>query len=441
MAGSGKILFQAAGILLISALLLSSVGLVYHRTLSTPTNLSWTSWAFSDLLINYDGGFVRRGLLGALIKHLAGQRSELPIANAVVFISFSSFATLVTLLTIISKKRDVLNTIFALLLPGGVFTMAVGNQYFFRKEITFFIALSIVAIAFSLTQKIAHQSTRRISAWGVVLLIFMFGIVLPFVHEGFIFLSAPASVFLLHVATQDATSGTHIGKEKKIGRLLVCAYLSVAVVMFLLMAWFKGNGEIVKAIWVNLPTSDRVLISDKGQVVGGMSALTWGLARGISMSVKVIISGMFWYWLVPIMAGALYCLSLASLRIGRKADDSEGELYQWLLCYLALLISTLPMFFLGWDWGRWLASTNISFVILYFAINRLNLDVRFPLPYAALVRDASSRYQQFVLRNKFATATAMLIFAVTFRIPECCIGSNARPAWLYGLLSRIYLGH
>ena len=54
---------------------------IYKLVLVSPNDLHYTlNWAFSDYLINYSGGFVRRGFLGELLSFL-GEGIIVPTFN------------------------------------------------------------------------------------------------------------------------------------------------------------------------------------------------------------------------------------------------------------------------------------------------------------------------------------------------------------------------
>ncbi len=62
----------------------ASILILYHCTVHAHT-LLWEPYGYSELLINYSDGFVRRGLIGALLHHAARTNSALALTNVVVF--------------------------------------------------------------------------------------------------------------------------------------------------------------------------------------------------------------------------------------------------------------------------------------------------------------------------------------------------------------------
>jgi hypothetical protein len=434
------------------ALLCLSIYFVSSSTLQSMHSLKWDTYGFSDLLVNYDGGFVRRGLLGAIIKkHTISQTSSLPYLNRFVFNDFLVLAFSLTILILISAKRSGIVALLVLTMPGGIFSMALYNEYFYRKEILFYIALCVVACMISVLQRLEDSGIKRALGWATISLIFFSGLVLPLIHESFLFLSAPTHAFLLYAAAREIQS-KHSEQEisTKLPRTATQAYLGIQVILFLLLLQFKGSPGIVETMWAKLLPADRALLIRRGEMTA-FQAIGWGLLHQVIMQIHVIVSGFLWYWLVPLTMGFLYCLALTSL--GKKSRADSAAIYKqtsrWVSCYLTLLICVSPLFLLGWDWGRWLLAANISFVILWLALEPRNLgtiaDVfpRFsavlaPLHNAVeLLQKAAGTFVDFGYRYRGLLIASMLVFAVTFRVPEACLGNCNLPTVLSDVRDRL----
>src|ERR1700752_2621717 len=139
---SGKDTFKSSrsrGAAGIACLLIlgASIYLVSTYTIGSSTGLTWNGYGFSELLINYDGGFLRRGLLVALIQHAAALsgRSTLSVVNRFVFTDFLLLALLLPALPLLSRRRSGLMALLVLMLPGGILSIALSSEYFYRKEI------------------------------------------------------------------------------------------------------------------------------------------------------------------------------------------------------------------------------------------------------------------------------------------------------------------
>jgi len=415
---------QASGLCLCAVLFLSPIYLVFLSTLHSMAKLAWSGYAFSDLLINYDAGFIRRGLMGAWIRMLSGGGTSLPAANRILFANFFLLVSLMTILALRTGKYRIWNTALVLVIPGGVFSMAVAHEFFYRKEIFFPTALALAALVVSILPAITHNGLRRYTAFCLIGFIFLLSAVLSLIHESFLFLSAPASLFLL-VAAVRAVDTPSFAIVTGFERHLARAYVGFTLILFLLMGYFHGSEGTSNTIWNGLNPTDQLMIGSIAK-----SAIGWtshSLVQLIGEPVAVMISGMAWFWLIPLVGLMLYCLALVALNLDANAVDRDGDFYRWVGCYLTLAACAVPIFFLGRDWGRWIASFNLSFLILWLSIPAgslatFNLGRLLQRPVMRSLCDRVKRlsqaYASTVRQHKSATAVTMFVFAVTFKFPE-----------------------
>jgi hypothetical protein len=156
---------------------------------------------------------------------------------------------------------------------------------------------------------------------------------------------------------------------------------------------------------------------------------------------------MAWYWLVPVLSSIVYLLSMIAVNANRTGDVPRAA--PWLRYYALIEVCTVPMFLLGWDWGRWLVSSNISFAFLWLAvddrllpqlvpwhvwytrlqgatalqlaprrIDRLERAVALSRAQVAQIEALVEQLVYFIRKQRWFAIAAMTIFALTFRIPE-----------------------
>jgi hypothetical protein len=406
----------------------SSIYLVFVSTLHSVTKLAWSGYAFSDLLINYDAGFIRRGLMGAWIRMLSGGGSSLPAADRILFVNFVLLVSLLTILALRAGRHRVWTTALVLAIPGGVFSMTAAHEFFYRKEIFFCTALALSAFAVSVLPEITHQGARRFAAFCIVAFVFSVSAVLSLVHESFLFLSAPANLFVVIAAARAVNPhSVSVLHERSFEKGLARIYGSFVALLFLCMGYFHGSEKSSNAIWNGLSPADRLMIGSIGK-----SAIGWtshSLVQLVGEPVAVMISGMAWFWLVPAGGMMLYCLALVALNLNPATGSDAGgqEFYRWVQCYLTLAACAVPIFLLGRDWGRWIASFNLSFLILWLSIPSRNLAT-FSLGrwkqkavvsgFRDRIERLSQAYVKMVRQHNSATAVTMFLFAITFRYPE-----------------------
>jgi hypothetical protein len=393
------------------SVLLFALYVCWENTLAAPGTLHWNDWALSEWFINYQGGFVRRGLVGELIHRAAAGAPVIGIVNALVFALFAALCALLLVLIALARLPP-LTAVLLLLVPGGIYGMITGNEFYFRKEIAFHAYLAAAAILFVLLRR--RDDDAPLLRWSAAGLIVLGSLVLPLVHEGFIFLTAiPSAILLYWIVARRRPSAALAA---------ACMYLALVVLEFLVLASFRGRPEVAEAIWASLHPADRALVSPDGDIAGGVAAVGWGLKTALTLAVRVITAGTAWYWVLTAAASALY-LAIVALASTRTAELRPVRV-RWILSLYALcLLGSLPLFLLGWDWGRWIAAVNFSVVILTCAGG---FAAPVPLP-AARFEWLRGRLSSAALVS--AAVALALLFGLSFKLPECCIAGSGDPSY------------
>lgn len=388
-----------------------TIYMVYQHTLADPNVLRWNSWAYSELLINYEAGFVRRGLIGHLLLHTG---SSLFVINHFVFAT----AVLVTALVASNaiyvglRSKSLIAVGLCFMLPGGLISMSQLNQYYFRKEVLF---ISFVYLLVFVRRWAARQSETTVLgtviAWSAVS---SASAALMLVHEAFMFMAAPAVVLIMrdwcnsYRATMTATYATILG------------------IIFLFNIIYKGNTDVVHGIWASLSAADRGLISKDGTPAGGIGALGWSFVQGLKLPLSVLLSGAALYWLMPVLLSATAVATYSAL----VASDTRRGFARGLILYGALLVGVGPLFALGWDWGRWIASVNMTCLALLPTLEALP---------DRLERWSATLSERIELdcRSAALLGFAIIMASAFFSLPECCIGvgdSTPLRAFLKGMV-------
>ena len=387
----------------------------YRHTLIAPDALEWNAWAFSDWLINYSGGFVRRGLAGHLIGLFAAGRPAAPIVNLIVFANFTALIFATSLLLVLSRPLGAFAAVLIMLIPGGVWSMQLDNELYYRKELLFYVYIALICLIYLAARRTGH---KKLSCLLDVLncgLIGLFSFALSFVHEAFLFIGAVPSMVILYW-----TAGVRRPAWRTTAPLL---YGAVMVALFLVLLAFEGDRTSAQAIWQSLNPADRALISDTGDMAGGISAIGWGPVRELAETLIIIFKGTAWYYLLAVAASLLYLLATARFfctdRDGKGAPAPQYQAWAakiFTLCIVAIA----PLFILGADWGRWIVAVNMMTVPLICAGE---FQAPLPLPPvldpgAIFKRIRSARYLGF------ACGMILVLVALTFRIPECCLAGS-----------------
>ena len=418
--------------LLITAIVIVAFGilLVWWHTLGSPEPIGWNIWVFSEWLVNYSGGFVRRGLAGEIIARLADGQSAARITTILVFSAYVIFSVLfLCLATVGRSKKAPLTTTLSILIPGGIFAMARDNHFYYGKEILFLIGLEICCL---IQLAIFSDWGRRLETvliWIFLVVTFVAGSLLPLVHEGYVFFGAPP-IFILLACLRKAYP------ERRYLRILMLSYPLIPVGAFWFAAIFKGDSSVALTIWNSLSESDRLIMAplDPSRPCCSLAAIGFGMLHAIA-GIKVFLAGGFWFWIFVI--GSVFSLLalITALVYDREeqAKDAAGVLGLLALLFMA----SLPMYIIGEDWGRWIMIVSMSYLLLLYAVNPQHSPA-FGL--SPLTSRLSAVIGKVIVYRRPVVWFAIL-FCLTFSYPEWGYfpGQNSNPlSVLYTASQRLF---
>ncbi|MDH6154890.1 hypothetical protein [Polynucleobacter sphagniphilus] len=316
----------------------------------------------SEWLINYQGGFVRRGLVGEIILKIS---SVFPITTSIYAIVFWAFAAYVALFLVIYLKARIQDwsvLAVAILLQGGIFHMGSGGIFYIRKEGIFLVFFSILCLIYL---NIQASSLRRRSIW-IGLLTFLLLTISPLMvlmHEAYLFMGFPAAFLLLWIVQKE---NPDLGYLKK-----ALIFLALEVVgLFVLCSMFHGDALQSQAIWDALPFQDRLFLSPTAPYtpLGPIDSVAWSLGQHLATIYGIFSTGGIFVWILFIPANGLALMYVLSRLETAKTSTAY---VQFTRLALIGLLSSSAMFFIASDWGRWLAYLSNQTVLLMFI-----LDVR-----------------------------------------------------------------
>ena len=366
-----------------------SVALVYSHTIQEPSTLKWNAWAFYEWLINFEGGFVRRGLAGHIIRQ-AKPASEIEIVNLVVFVQFLTFVV-ISIFFALAFIVGARSTAFFILCPVSFLGMAVGNHYYYRKEIIFYIGIFLVATLMALLR----GRDSRLARGAILAIIGLWTAIGAFIHEGFLFFC----VFIFSLMVYRL-----VGERLRYAAVL--SYLALSLLLFGVMAFFSGSEAVATKIWLSLSHEARSLAPGTSPA-GGISAIGWSTKYAVVLTVSALLSGMAAYYalsLVTVYLAVAFVVSsqreLSAARVITSPSFIAG--------FALIIISFLPLFVVAWDWGRVICGVYV----VSLAFFSLRLD-------GGVVAGAAP-WLSVAARPALLTAAGLIVLWLT-KVPECCI--------------------
>lgn len=306
---------------------------------------------FADLYINYEGGFVRRGLLGQLFWYL--YTIGIDPLKAALGLSFVSYGIIACYLIYKFKSNG-----YELFLLPICFLLGGFSLY----EFTFFRRDFMLLCIFLLT--ILFWKKMSFGKWLLAANI-LTGIAL-LCYEPYIFFALPLLCLLTHV------------RNKNYMTAIICWVPSVLV--FLLCCHFSGNENMYDAVWKAVShflkspgTLEFLKMNSKDVMAFHVEHNFLSFYHHIPVA---LIS------LVGVLSMVYYCVNAAYAFGKTKMQDRR----YMLILLTVVLFCQLPMFVcLSTDYSRICICSAISVCIIYFELTQRELESLFPANVYAMV--------------------------------------------------------
>lgn len=289
---------------------------------------------YADWLINYQAGFVRRGFVGEVfyqINNLFNLKLDILLLVFVILLYFLFYLNFYKIIKNINIK---VIDLFIILSPLSFFYTAVEQKASGRKEIIFLYLLSFFILII-----------KNISPLKQVIVIIIFSTITTLSHSGLIFYNI---YFLLLFVCLNSQLGF-----KKIVIFLLPVFLSNLFILFLI--YFNSTFNLSD---LNLMCqSIKVYLPNCGNI-GYIGTLTWGLKKNFELNNQLWFST---YYFVYYLFNFIFCFGFFLYQCSKSKIKNVNYLYT-IIC----LIPSLPLYFIGADYGRYLHISYISSILVYY---------------------------------------------------------------------------
>jgi len=298
----------------VTAILMIRATVVASNWFLSKTQAGDDPFLIGDWLINFEGGFVRRGIYGQILQSLYLSPGETTlIVQFLVLVA--AFTLLLCALALLWVTDPIYPWLLVFLSPAFLLFPFLTFSGGFRKEI-----LGLAAVALMAT---GVRAGWRFALWFGQLA-FMFSV---FAHES-ILVTVPTVIWLLLEARRQEVIGA---TGLKLGLALLAA-----PILYTLSALIAGTGSAGKALAICSSLADRGFSPHvcSGSIDFLSESVGEALARIVSLAPASLA--------IP----ALGLLSLAPLAFVGFFPT------HWRLISIQLL-ALLPLFIIGTDYGRW----------------------------------------------------------------------------------------
>ena len=312
------------------------------------------SWIMGEWLINYQGGFVRRGLPGELILRAARALDRPPIAVALVLaiLLYAVFYAGALLLT--RGVRWSLPLAMLFLSPATLGFIVLDPPSSVRKEVLLLAAVGLLCLAL-------HRG--RVRTVPLALCLALTAAVCVLSHEGLVFflpyLFAP--VFL------ERASPPRSDNQYPVRRALVICLpaLTVGVLAALAVARHPGGPATATAICHSLGAN----LDGAGHGLCGGAIFYLTHDRDYARQDVLRAARAYHYGLLYSVTGGLAILP-AVLLFAQLARERPAQLRILLVATSLSVTGSLVLFSLARDWGRWISIHVTCLLLLLLFVHR-----------------------------------------------------------------------
>jgi len=335
-------------------------------------SLNLDSYQYGNWLINYQAGFVRRGLLGEIVYHFSSLFNYNFILAVIVFVTVICLIYYVLLYKLFSKIE--LNFVWLLLIFSPLVFFYIVNQGKAGVHPTIILFAFYVYFLLNLEQ-VNNNNLFNFS-------IYAFLIVYLFIWEGAYF------YFIYFLIPQILTADNHHRKKLLIKFGL---FLTIASFFMILIYVFRGNADSSKIICESL----KEFAPAKCDWWGGIATISKHastLADGTentrlhNWEYDEVLFGFIpkYFYLhsdIKTILGFLIYIAYSILplllfyRFASVSNENNINIFKY--CFLAAIVFSTPIFHLGEDWLRWI-SYHLNFIafllVILFKINFLKFN-------------------------------------------------------------------
>lgn len=359
-----RLIFGLMLVLIIGSLI---VGLLSFITESFGSFWDYPSIEISEWLINYEGGFVRRGICGQLL-YILYQFHPYPIRNVIVFFYIMGFLVISGVLFNLFKKEGW--SIYIIPFPICLYYAFSCNLLWTRRD--YWVLLWAFLIYYLYFKFIKTGSLL------ILLVLFVLSVLVLLTHEASFFFIFP--ILIVH-------SLYYLFKEKK-KCLYLISFWSFLFCVFFIIILHKGNSDIASVIWNSWEPCFRTYSTHNGIIPN--------LGRGVEfLEMNTIDTIRFHFglvWLaqfapsIPSFPFNIY-LIICTYYLVTRLNTIDLRLYKLksvdniLLSNILILqfIFLIPMFgFLSCDLGRIIPYWIISSLFLLHIIKQSETSFLFP---------------------------------------------------------------
>ena len=330
---------------------------------------NYVEWTISEWLINYQGGFTRRGLIGEIVFQIS-KLSSLTIRETILTFQITTYLLYFYLLyKFLKDTNNNILFIFAIFSPLFVIYPIAEVEVLGRKEIFIYVSFLLVVNIFS----IKNIQKRHYFYFSIILMISCL------IWEGFV-IYISYFIFILILKNNLVLNKSFLTK-------LTISLIPLSISFyFVFFHRLDENGL-------------KMMCQSINECYGAISYLNRSLSSNISeVTSKFQISFLIRYILVLIIGFFPLFLLIKNSKLNYKQKFKND--YFYLIFFIIIFTPSLIFYYIAQDWGRWVSiSYTLSLLTYVYSLKNNFIVLNF------------DRINYSIFRKKFVVIFLFIIFA------------------------------
>ena len=330
---------------------------------------NYVEWTISEWLINYQGGFTRRGLIGEIVFQIS-KLSSLTIRETIFTFQITTYLLYFYLLyKFLKDTNNNILFIFAIFSPLFVIYPIAEVEVLGRKEIFIYVSFLLVVNIFS----IKNIQNKHYFYFSIILMISCL------IWEGFV-IYISYFIFILILKNNLVLNKSFLTKL-----LISLIPLSISF-YFVFFHRLDENGL-------------KMMCQSINECYGAISYLNRSLSSNISeVTSKFQISFLIRYIVVLIIGFFPLFLLIKNSKLNYKQKFKND--YFYLIFFIIIFTPSLIFYYIAQDWGRWVSiSYTLSLLTYVYSLKNNFIFINF------------DRINYSIFRKKFVVIFLFIIFA------------------------------
>ena len=330
---------------------------------------NYVEWTISEWLINYQGGFTRRGLIGEIVFQIS-KLSSLTIRETILTFQITTYLLYFYLLyKFLKDTNNNILFIFAIFSPLFVIYPIAEVEVLGRKEIFIYVSFLLVVNIFS----IKNIQNRHYFYFSIILMISCL------IWEGFV-IYISYFIFIL------------ILKNNLVLNKIFLTKITISLIPLSISFYFVFFHRLDE-------NGLKMMCQSINECYGAISYLNRSLSSNISeVTSKFQISFLIRYILVLIIGFFPLFLLIKNSKLNYKQKFKND--YFYLIFFIIIFTPSLIFYYIAQDWGRWVSiSYTLSLLTYVYSLKNNFIVINF------------DRINYSIFRKKFVVIFLFIIFA------------------------------